>query len=77
MRLFTRKFIRDNGDELEVDGSFRIVSQTEIEITEYKAWLWKDRNDPSAPEFCLTDAEDERLYDELFAADSTWEYDDG
>lgn len=76
MSSFTRKFVRDNGEELEVDGSFRFESQNNIEVTEYKAWLWADRNTVGSPTVTLTDAEDFRLYEELMADPGTWEYDD-
>lgn len=74
MTMFTRKFVSDSGTILEVDGSFRFESVNNIEILEYKAWRWADRNNPEAPTVELTSDEDFRLYEELMAADSTWEY---
>ena len=75
MGLFTRKFVRDCGAEVEVDGSFRFEGANNIEVIDYKAWAWDDRNDPDAPFVTLTDTENFRLYEELMADESTWEYD--
>jgi hypothetical protein len=72
--LFTREFIRDNGDKVEVDGAYRIEDDV-VEITDYKAWLWKYRNDVNGPTLDLTDAEVERLSEEITADPATWEYD--
>lgn len=75
MACFTRKFVNDKGVELEVDGSYRFESRENIEITDYKAWLWSDRNNASAPYVELTEAEDQRLYEEIMLDDRTWEID--
>lgn len=76
MTMRSRKFVRDNGDEVEVDFSYRHVSHNEIEITEQEAWLWIHRDDASAPTLELTDAENNRFLEEVYADPSTWEYDD-
>ncbi len=75
MTCFTRKFIRDDGTVLEVDGTFRIFDG-EVDDFEYKAWLYSDRNDPKAPYVKLTEKEDERLYDEVCDDPNTFDYDD-
>lgn len=75
--LFTRRFTLDNGTEVEVDGAFRFENVNNIEITDYKAWRYEDRNDVNAPYVELTEAEDFRLYEEMMADDSIWGYDDG
>lgn len=75
MALFTRKFIRDDKTELEVDGAYRFESRENIEVTDYKAWLWSDRNNSDAPFVELTEAEDQRLYEEIMQDPGTWEYD--
>jgi len=74
--MTSRPFIRDNLDKVEVDLTYRILGHNELEITEYTAWLWSDRNDVDAPEFQLNDNEVERLHEELHQDASTWEYSD-
>lgn len=76
MGIFTRKFTDSTGCELEVDGSYRIVSHDQLEIIDYKAWRWADRENPDAPFVTLSDADDERLHAELCLDPSAWEYDD-
>jgi len=73
--MATRKFIRDNGDEVETDFSYRI-SDDIVEIMECAAWLWADRHDASSPIIDLTGAEIERLEEEVTADPNTWEYGD-
>lgn len=74
MTGFSRHFKSDSGVMLEIDGSIRHVSWDHIELIEYKAWRLKDANNPNAPFVKLTPAEDERLLEELYADESTWEY---
>ncbi len=75
MGCFTRRFLTDDGREIEVDGSYRFESVSNIELIEYKAWLYSDRENASAPFVTLTESEDFRLYEEIMADESTWEYD--
>lgn len=75
MPSFSRKFVRDNGAALEVDGSYRLLLNS-IDDLVYTAWLWKNRNDAKAPEVTLTAAEDDRLHEEIVNDPDTWEYHD-
>ena len=72
MSSFTRAFVTDSKQKIEVDGSYRIVDSNVEDLT-YHAWLWKDRNDINAPFVTLTEAEEQRLYEELMNDSSTWE----
>lgn len=70
------KFVRDNGDVVEVDLSYRITGSSSLEITECAAWLWESRNDLGAQVLTLTDAEMERIERDLYADPTTWDYGD-
>ena len=72
MACFTRKFIRDDKSEVEVDGAYRIIDDG-VELSDCSAWLWSNRHDPRAPFVTLTDSEIERLVEEIVNDDSTWE----
>lgn len=76
--MTSRQFVRDNGDIVETDISYRIHGWSELEITDCDAWLWTDRNDVDAPTFKLNDNEMERLSIELHEDEETWDmsYDD-
>lgn len=70
-----RKFIRDNGDETQVDFSYRILDSEQLEISDLACWLWADRNEPTVPNVQLTDAEYQRFENEVIEDPDTWEYD--
>lgn len=65
MTSFIRKFIRDDGTEVEIDGTVRLW-QDSLEIESYDC----------DPECELTPAEDERLHAELALDPGTWEIPD-
>lgn len=69
------KFVNDSGVELEVDCSYHIRGG-DVEIESQVAWKWEDGNDPTAPNVELTEAENERFYNEVCLDESTWEYGD-
>lgn len=72
----TREFTDDQGRKLEVDCTLASEGRDMgIYVIEYCAWLYSDRDDKDAPEIKLTDAEWERLNEEVCAcerANETW-----